>query len=81
MHLKLRKQQLKIITYIKHAGIQKSHGNHKQKSIIDIHTKKEKESKHNTKNSHKITREEKRRRRKGEKRPAKTNPKQLTKWQ
>ena len=45
MHLKLRKQQLKIITYIKHAGIQKSHGNHKQKSIIDIHTKKEKESK------------------------------------
>ena len=29
-----------------------------QKSIIDIHTKKEKESQHNTKDSHQITREE-----------------------
>ena len=31
----------------------------KQKSIIDMHTKKEKESKHNTKDSYQITREEK----------------------
>ena len=29
-----------------------------QKSAIDIHTKKKKQSKHNTKNSHQITREE-----------------------
>ena len=31
------------------------------KSIIDIHTKKKKESKHNTENSYQITREEKKR--------------------
>ena len=41
-----------------------------------IHTKKKKESKHNTKDSHQITREQKR---KEGKRPTKTNPKQLTK--
>ena len=29
-----------------------------QKSTIDTHTKKEKQSKHNTKDSHQITREE-----------------------
>ena len=51
----------------------------KQKSIIDIHTKKKMESKRNTKDSHQITRE-KNKRRKSEKRPTKTNPKQLTKW-
>ena len=49
-----------------------------QKSIIDIHTKKKKESKQNTKDSHQITREQKW---KGKKRPTKTNSKQLTKWQ
>ena len=32
-----------------------------QKSIIDIHTKKKKESKHNTKDSHQITRDENKR--------------------
>ena len=32
-----------------------------QKSIIDTHTQKRKESKHNTKDSHQITREQKRR--------------------
>ena len=37
------------------------------------------ESKRNTKDSHQITRE-KNKRRKSEKRPTKTNPKQLTKW-
>ena len=31
-----------------------------QVSIIDIHTKKKKESKHNTKDSHQITREQRR---------------------
>ena len=34
----------------------------KQKSIIDRHTKKKKESKQNTKDSHKIRREENKRR-------------------
>ena len=52
----------------------------KQKSIIDIHTKKKKESKHNVKDSHQITREENKRG-KGKKRLIKTNPRQLTKWQ
>ena len=33
-----------------------------QKSVIDIYTKKKKESKHNTKESHQITREENKRR-------------------
>ena len=51
-----------------------------QKSIIDIHTKKKEESKHNSRDSHQITREENKRR-KGNKRPTKTNPKQLTKCQ
>ena len=57
----------------------KPHGNHKPKSIIGIHTQKKLESKHNSKDSHQITREENKRG-KEEKIPAKTNPKQLTKW-
>ena len=52
----------------------------KQKSIIDTHTKKGKEYKHNTKNSHQITREESKRRKKEQKRTTKTIQKQLTKW-
>ena len=51
-----------------------------QKPTIDIHTKKKKESKHNTKVSYQITREENKRGRE-EKSPTKSNPKQLTKWQ
>ena len=51
-----------------------------RKSTTDTYTKKKKESKHNTKVSHQITREENKRGRE-EKRPTKTNPKQLTKWQ
>ena len=54
-----------------------------QKSIIDIHTRKKKEPKQNTKDSHQITKEQKRK-----KRPTKAKtkkdlqkPKQLTKWQ
>ena len=42
----------------------KPHGNHKPKIIEDTHTKKRKESKHNTKDSHQITREDNKRRRK-----------------
>ena len=41
-----------------------------QESIIDKHTQKRKESKHNIKDSHQITREE-RKRRKGKKEPQK----------
>ena len=51
-----------------------------QKSIIDTHTTKEKESKHNTKFSHQITRKQKGKKLE-EKKPPETNPKQLTKWQ
>ena len=51
-----------------------------QKSTLDIQTKKEKESKHNVKECHQFTREENTRGME-EKRPTKTNPKQLTKWQ
>ena len=51
-----------------------------QKSIMDTHTKKKKESKHNTKDSHQITREENKRGKGKKKDLQKTNPKQLTKW-
>ena len=51
-----------------------------QKSPIDRHTKKKKESKHNTKVSHQITRVENITERE-EQRPMKTNPKQLRKCQ
>ena len=54
--------------------------NANQKSMTDIHTQKKKEFKYNTKGSHQITGEENRRG-KVEKRPMKTLPKQLTKWQ
>ena len=47
---------------------------------IDTYTKKKKESKHNTKYSHQITRGENKRGRE-EARTTKTIPKQLTKWQ
>ena len=50
-----------------------------QKSTIDKHTDKKKQSKHDTKDSGQTTKENKRRRE--EKRPIKTNPKQLIKWQ
>ena len=43
-----------------------------QKSTIDTHTNKKKQSKHNTKESHQTTREVNKRR--GKKRPTKTNP-------
>ena len=49
-----------------------------KKSTIDIPTKKKKESKHNTKEGHQTTKENKRGRE--GKRPTKTNLKQLTKW-
>ena len=51
----------------------------KQKYTIYTHTKKKKDSKHNTKDSYQITREVNKRERE-EKRPIETNPKQSTKW-
>ena len=50
-----------------------------QKSTIDTHTKKIKQPKHNTEDSHQTTREENKRRE--ERTLIKTNPKQLRKWQ
>ena len=50
-----------------------------QKSTTGMHIRKEKE-KHNTKVSYQIRREENKSGTE-EKRPIKTNPKQLTKWQ
>ena len=55
------------------------HGNHKPKSRIDTHTKKRKESKHNTKDSHQIIRKGSKRRRKEQKRTRKTTQKQFLK--
>ena len=51
-----------------------------QISMVDIHTKKKKESICNTKDSHQITRE-KITSGKMKRRPTKANPKQITKWQ
>ena len=48
-----------------------------QESIIDKHTQKRKESKHNTKDSHQIIREESKRKKEQKELQ---NPKQLTKW-
>ena len=75
MHLKLRDQQLKTILYIYRLIYQNLMGTANQKSTIDTHTKKKKESKHNTKVNYQITREENKRGRE-EKRPIKTNQKQ-----
>ena len=74
MHLKLGDQQVKTIMFTYRLLYQNLIVTTSQKSTIDIHTKKKKESKHNTKDSHQITREQKRK----EKRP--TKKKQSTKW-
>ena len=63
MHLKLRRQQLKTILYVyrllyKNLIVLTAAN---QKSMIDIHTKKKDQSKHNTKDSYKITIEENKR--------------------
>ena len=59
MYLKLKHQQPKTIMYIYRLLYQYLMITAKQKSIIDIHTEKKKESKYNTNGSHQITREEK----------------------
>ena len=59
-HLKLRNQQFKPILYIYRLQYQNLMLTTNQKSTIYMHTKKKKASKHNTKVSHQITREQKR---------------------
>ena len=54
-------------------------GNANQKTTIDTHTKKKKQPTHNTKDGHQTTRGKNKRGRE-EKRPTKTNQKQLRKW-
>ena len=78
MHSNLRDQQLKIIMYMHRYPYINLRVTKTQKSIIDIDKKKRKESKHNNKDSHQITREESKRRRT---KNYKNNPKHLTKWQ
>ena len=68
MHLQLRDQQLKTISYI-----------YLQKSIIDTHTNNKNQLKHNSKDSHQNRRGVNKRRRE-EKRTTETNPKQSIKW-
>ena len=78
MHLKLRDRELKTILYMYRLLYQNLMVTSNQKSATDIHTKKKKESKHNTKDSHQITLEENKRRKTGRKGPTKTNPKSKT---
>ena len=76
LHLKLKDQQLKTTLYI----YIKISWEMQTKKLEQIQTKKKKQPKHSTEVSHQITREENKRGRE-EKRPTKTNPKQLRKWQ
>ena len=59
MHLKLRAQELKAILYTYRLIHQNPMVTTSQKSTVDIHTKKKKESKYNIKDSHQITKEKK----------------------
>ena len=70
MHFKLKDQQLKIVLFIYRLPYQNLIVTTNQKPTIDTHTQNKKESKHNTKSSYQMTREENKRRR-GEKRPTK----------
>ena len=80
IHLQLRDQQLKTISYLYRILHQNFRLTENQKSTIDTQTSKKNQLKYNTKDSHQTTRGENKRRRK-EKRATKTNPKQLIKWQ
>ena len=74
MDLKLKDQQFITILFIYRLLYQNLRVTTNQKSTIDTHTKKKKESKHNTKVSHQITREEKKNR-KGRKKTYKNKSK------
>ena len=79
MHLQLRDQQLKTISYFYRLLYQNFMAPANQKSTTDTHTNKN-QLKYNTKDSHQIRRGEKKRRRE-EKQATKANPKQLIKSQ
>ena len=64
MHLNLKDQQLKTILFINRLLQQNLMVTASQKSTIGTHAKKKKESKHSTKVSHQITKEQKRKGRK-----------------
>ena len=84
MHLKLKDQQLKTVLFIYRPLYQNFMETTNQKSTIDekkekpTHTQR-KAIQNNTKVSYQIRREENKSGTE-EKRPIKTNPKQLTKW-
>ena len=80
MHLKFKDQQLKKILIIYRLLYKNLRITAHQKSAMDTNTKKEKGMQIQPEVSHQITREEIKRGRE-EKRPTKTNPKQLTEWQ
>ena len=61
MHLKLRDKQLKTILCMYKLLYQNLMVTANQKSTIDIHTQKKKQSKHNTKDIHQVIREESKR--------------------
>ena len=79
MYLKLRDQQLKTIKYIYRLLYKNPMVNANQKSIIDIHTKKKRQSKHTTKDSQQITENRTKRRRKGGKKTYKNKSKTINK--
>ena len=80
MHLQLRDQQLKTISYISIGSYQNFRVPANQKSTIDTQTdKKKNQLKYNPKDSPQTPRGENKRRRE-EKRATKTNSKQLIKW-
>ena len=80
MHLQLREQQLKTISYTHRLLYQDIRITANQKSTIDIRMNKKNQLKYNMKDSHQIKGGENKRRRE-EKRATKTNPEQLIKWQ
>ena len=74
MYLKLRDQQLKTTLSIYSLLYQNLMVTANQKSTIETHTNKKKQSKHNTEDSQLNNKRE--HEKKGRKRPTKTNPKQ-----
>ena len=74
VQLKLKYHQFKTILFTYRLLYQEHIVTTNQKSTIETHTKKKKESKHNTKVSHQITREENKE--DGRKKSTKTKPKQ-----
>ena len=81
MHLQLRDQQLKTISYTYRLLYQIFRVTANQKSIIDTHTNKKNQLKYNTKEEKTRKQEEKTREEGKKQRATKANPKQFIKWQ